>query len=177
MVYGATRGTEENWRSERRRTLEETDALDLVLAHWALHETPGIVELCLHRNMRLGELLLILQPQNLREMMIMVRAHSHACSAEAEKTEVLYATSSSSKDRDSYASAADGSSVGISVRLFFLRPEARRCKRERAVWRRKGGGEEGEERQDRDGEGCSGVLDRSHVEGMGHRIHERASCR
>ena len=35
------------------RTLQQPDALDLVLMEWTLHETPCIVELGLYGDMRL----------------------------------------------------------------------------------------------------------------------------
>lgn len=36
--------------------------------HWALHETPGIIEFCLDGDVRLGELLLVLEAEDLEEV-------------------------------------------------------------------------------------------------------------
>ena len=46
--------------------LQQAHALDLVLAEGALDEAPRVVELGLHGDVRLRELLLVLEPEDLR---------------------------------------------------------------------------------------------------------------
>ena len=49
-------------------TLEEADALDLMLPQWALDKAPRIVELGLDGDMGLRDFLLVLQPKDLDGM-------------------------------------------------------------------------------------------------------------
>ena len=48
-----------------KRTLQQPNAFHLVLPERALHETPRVVELRLYGHMRLRELLLVLDAENL----------------------------------------------------------------------------------------------------------------
>ena len=47
------------------QTLEETDTFDLVFPQRALYKAPGVVELGLNSDMRLGKFFLVLQPEDL----------------------------------------------------------------------------------------------------------------
>ena len=59
-----------NWvRSQisRRGTLQNTDAFNLMLSLWTLDQAPSIVELGLHRYVRLRYLLLVLEAKYLED--------------------------------------------------------------------------------------------------------------
>jgi hypothetical protein len=85
-----------------QRTLEQTDALDLVLAFGALDESPGVVEFRLYGYMAGLDFLEILLSQYLLPAEIRLEGVEDVNGRRA---------SSSSKERDTSASAAYGMSV------------------------------------------------------------------